>query len=92
MRRLLVFVCAIVLVDTALYAALVPLLSDYSEEFGLSKAAAGLLVGAYAGGALVGALPGGIAASRFGPKRAVLAGLVLMGVASLGFGFAESGL
>jgi MFS family permease len=88
-RRLLVFVCAIVLVDTALYAALVPLLSEYSEEFGLSKAAAGLLVGAYAGGALIGALPGGIAASRFGPKRAVLAGLVLMGLASVGFGFAD---
>src|ERR671918_1483314 len=71
-----------------LYAALVPLLPRYADEFGLSKGGSGLLVAAYAAGALLGALPGGIAASRLGPKRAVLAGLVLMAVASLGFGFA----
>jgi MFS family permease len=87
-RRLLPFVCAIVLVDTVLYAALVPLLPHYREEFGLSKGGAGLLVGAYAAGALLGALPGGLAAARFGPKRAVVGGLVLMAAASLAFGFA----
>jgi MFS family permease len=88
MRRLLLLVCAIVLVDTMLYAALAPLLPGYAEEFGLSKGGAGLLVAAYAAGALLGALPGGIAAARFGPKEAVLGGLALMAVASLGFGFA----
>jgi MFS family permease len=89
MRRLLLLVCSITLADTMLYAALVPLLPHYAEEFGLSKGQAGLLVGAYAGGALLGALPGGLAAARFGPKRAVLAGLAVMAVASLGFGFAD---
>jgi MFS family permease len=87
-RRLLLLVCSITLVDTMLYAALVPLLPHYADEFGLSKGQAGLLVGAYAGGALLAALPGGFAAARFGPKRAVLAGLVVMAAASLGFGFA----
>jgi MFS family permease len=89
-RRLLLLVCAVVLTDTMLYAALVPLLPEYREEFDLSKSGAGLLVGAYAAGALVFAVPGGIAAARFGPKRAVLAGLAGMAVASLAFGFAES--
>jgi MFS family permease len=87
-RRLLLLVCAITLADTMLYAALVPLLPHYADEFGLSKGQAGLLVGAYAGGALLGALPGGIAASRFGPRRAVVTGLLLMAVASAVFGFA----
>jgi MFS family permease len=87
-RRLLLLVCAIVLADTMLYAALVPLLPHYAEEFGLGKAGSGLLVSAYAAGALLCALPGGFAAARFGPRRAVLAGLVLMAVASVGFGFA----
>ncbi|MGH3033806.1 MAG: MFS transporter, partial [Gaiellaceae bacterium] len=87
-RRLLLLVCAIVLVDTMLYAALAPLLPDYAEEFGLSKGQAGLLVSAYAAGALLGALPGGLAAARYGPKRAVLVGLALMAIASIGFGFA----
>ena len=55
-----------------LYAALVPLLPHYADEFGLSKGQAGLLVGAYALGAFFGAVPGGIAAARFGPRRAYL--------------------
>ena len=71
-----------------LYAALVPLLPHYADEFGLSKGQAGLLVGAYAAGAMLGAIPGGIAAARFGPRRAVVTGLLLMAVASAGFGFA----
>lgn len=90
MRRLLLLVSAIVLVDTMLYAALVPLLPHYADEFGLTKGQAGLLVGAYAAGALLGALPGGIAAARYGPRRAVLVGLGLMAAASIGFGLADS--
>jgi MFS family permease len=89
-RRLLLLVCSITLADTMLYAALVPLLPHYADEFGLSKGQAGLLVGAYALGAFIGAIPGGIAAARFGPRRAVVSGLLLMAVASAGFGFAGS--
>jgi MFS family permease len=87
-RRLLFLVCCVVFVETMLYSALVPLLPGYAREFGLSKTAAGLLVGAYAAGAVLGALPGGIAAARYGPRRAMLFGLAIMGVASLAFGFA----
>ena len=90
MRRLLLLVCSITLADTMLYAALVPLLPHYADEFGLSKGQAGLLVGAYALGAFIGAIPGGIAAARFGPRRAVISGLLLMAVASIAFGFAGS--
>jgi MFS family permease len=87
-RRLLPLVCVVIFVETMLYSALVPLLPHYKDEFGLSKSAAGLLVGAYAAGALVAALPGGIAAARYGPRRALLIGIGLMGAASLAFGFA----
>jgi MFS family permease len=90
MRRLLLLVCAITLADTVLYAALVPLLPHYADEFGLSKGGAGLLVGAYAAGALVGAVPAGVAATRFGPRRAVIAGLLVVAAASVAFGFAGS--
>ena len=64
MRRLLLLVCALVWVDTMLYAALTPLLPHFTHALHLSKAGAGLLVGAYAAGALVGGLPGGAAAAR----------------------------
>jgi MFS family permease len=89
MRRLLLLVCALVAVDTMLYAALTPLLPHFAHHLHLSKAGAGLLVGAYAAGALVGGLPGGAAAARLGARRAVLVGLALMGVSSLGFAFAS---
>jgi MFS family permease len=89
MRRLLLLVSALVWVDTMLYAALTPLLPHFTHTLHLSKAGAGALVGADAAGALLGALPGGAIAARLGPRRAVLAGLTLMGLASLGFAFAH---
>lgn len=89
MRRLLVLVCAVVWVDTMLYAALTPLLPHFTHTLHLSKAGAGALVAADAAGALVGGLPGGAAAARLGARRAVLGGLLLMGLASVGFAFAH---
>ncbi len=89
MRRLLLLVCALVAVDTMLFAALTPLLPHFAHTLHLSKAGAGVLVGAYAAGALMGGLPGGAAAARIGAQRAVLIGLTLMGLSSLGFAFAH---
>ncbi len=90
MRRLVVLVAAIVLLDTMLYAALTPLLPDLVERFDLSKTGAGLLVASYAIGVLVGAVPAGFASARIGAKPAALAGLLVMGVASVGFAYADS--
>jgi MFS family permease len=90
MRRLLVLVGTLVAVETMLFAALTPLLPHFAEEFGFSKSRVGVLVAAYAAGALVGGLPGGMMAARIGGRRAVLVGLTLMGIASLGFAFAGS--
>jgi MFS family permease len=89
-RRLQILVSVLVLVDTMLYAALVPLLPHFARELHLSKAGAGTLVAAYAAGALIGGLPGGRAAARLGPRRAVLIGLTLMGLSSIGFAFADA--
>lgn len=90
MRRLLVLVCALVAVDTMLYSALTPLLPRFADSLHLSKTGAGILVAAYAAGALVGGIPGGAAAARLGSRRAILVGLTLMGLSSLGFAFAGS--
>jgi len=89
MRRLLVLVSSIVFVDTMLFGALAPLVPGYADEFDLSKTGAGLLVGAFGAGALLGGIPGGIAAMRFGPKRAVVLGLTLLAIASFGFALAS---
>src|ERR1700677_2899945 len=90
MRRLQILEAVLVLVDTMLYAALVPLLPHFASELHLSKAGAGALMAAYAAGALIGGLPGGRAAARLGPRRAVLIGLTLMGLSSMGFALDET--
>jgi len=89
-RRLVLLVSAIVLVDTIFFAALAPLLPSYEDEFGLSKQGAGLLTAIYAAGGLAGAIPGGLLASRLGVKPTVLIGLALMVATSVAFGLANS--
>ncbi len=89
MRRLLVVASVIVFVDVAFYSAITPLLPGYVSDFDLSKAQAGILSASYPAGTLVAALPAGLLAARVGPRRTVVGGLLLLGLASLGFGFAH---
>jgi MFS family permease len=88
-RGLVVLVSAIVLLDTAFYAAVAPLLPHYVDDLGLSKSAAGILTGAYAAGSLAGAIPAGWLTGTIGAKRTTLAGLALLAVSSVAFGFAR---
>ena len=90
MRRLLFLVGAVVFVDTMFFAALTPLLPQYAEEHGLSKAGAGVLAASYAAGALLGGIPGGLAAARIGVKPTLLVGLAGMAVTTVVFGFANT--
>jgi MFS family permease len=89
MRRLLILASTMVFFDVAFYAAIAPLLPDYVAEFGLSKAGAGVLAASYAAGTLVASLPAGFVATRMGPRRTVIGGLLLLGVSSLVFGLAH---
>ena len=89
MRRLFWLVAAVVLVDTMFFAAVAPLLPHYTDELDLSKTAAGILTAAYPLGTFVGALPSGWLAIRWGVKATLLLGLSMLGLASLGFAFAN---
>jgi MFS family permease len=89
MRRLLWLASAMIFIDVAFFAAIAPLLPDYVDELGLSKAQAGILSASYAAGTLLASLPAGFVASRVGPRRTVICGLLLLGVSSLIFGQVE---
>jgi len=90
MRRLLLLVGAVVLVDTMFFSAITPLLPTYADRFDLSKVGAGILAGTYAAGTVLGTLPSGWLATRAGSRRALLLGLALMSLSSVGFAFAGS--
>src|SRR5688500_5605687 len=89
MRRLFLLVAAVVLVDTMFFAAVAPLLPEYSDEFDLSKTGAGVLTAAYPAGTFAGALPSGWLVARWGVKPTLLLGLSMLGASSLAFAFAE---
>jgi MFS family permease len=88
MRRLLILASAMVFFDVVFFAAIAPLLPDYVDDFGLSTAEAGILASVYAAGTLLAALPAGLVATRMGPRRTVIGGLLLLGVSSFVFGLA----
>jgi MFS family permease len=89
MRRLLFLASAMIFFDVAFFAAIAPLLPEYVDELGLTKAQAGVLSAAYAAGTLLASLPAGFVASRIGPRRTVIYGLLLLGASSLIFGLVE---
>ena len=89
-RRLFVLVAAVILLDTAFYSAITPLLPGYADDLGLSKSSAGILSASYAAGTLIAALPSGWLAARIGFRPAMLVGLGLIGASSLAFAFATS--
>jgi MFS family permease len=89
MRRLLVLASVMVFFDVTFFSAISPLLPEYKSEFGLSKAGAGVLAGAYAVGTLIASLPAGWLATRLGSRRTVIGGLFLLGASSVVFGFGE---
>jgi len=88
-RRLLLLASAMIFFDVAFFAAIAPLLPGYVDDLGLSKAQAGMLSAAYAAGTLLGSLPAGYVASRLGPRKTSIAGLLLLGCSSVVFGFAD---
>ena len=88
-RRLVVLVATVIFADAMLFGTLTPLVPGYVDDFDLSKLQAGLLVGAFGAGALLGGVPGGLLAGRYGPKRAVLLGLLVLAGASVAFAVAS---
>ena len=59
MKRLFWLVCLVLVIDTAFYAAITPLLPTYADDLDLSKTAAGVLSASYAAGTLAGRYPAG---------------------------------
>ena len=89
-RRITIAVGLTMLVESTLYQAVVPLLPSYSEEFGLSKTGAGIVLAAYPLPTPVIGLLSGLVTPHFGGRRMALAGSMLLTVATLAFAFAPN--
>jgi predicted MFS family arabinose efflux permease len=89
-KRLVAFVCAVFILEAALYAALTPLLPHLARSLGLSRVLSGVLTGAYAAGVIPGAMLGSWLSSRHTVRTTVQAGLLVLGVSSAVFGVGDS--
>jgi predicted MFS family arabinose efflux permease len=85
-RRLLPLLSVVFGLEASLYACIAPLLPHYKHDFHLTKLGAGLLTGAYPAGIIAGAMI--VWRLRtLDPRRVTATGLVVLGGASLLFGF-----
>jgi multidrug resistance protein len=87
-RLLVLFVTAFV--DMVGLAMIVPLLPYYATQFGASATVVGLLISAFSLAQLLVAPVWGRFSDRYGRRPAILAGLLVTGVAYLIFGLAQS--
>ncbi|TML20905.1 MAG: MFS transporter [Actinobacteria bacterium] len=89
MRRTLVPIYALVLLETLVWIAIVPLAPTFAAELHLSPVETGMILSAASLAALVIALPFGRLADRVGARRVTIASAALFTLSTLGQGLAD---
>jgi MFS family permease len=85
-----VYVSLLVMLDLALFSAIVPLLPHFADQLHLSKLQSGVLLGAYSAAVVVAAVPVGHLADRVGMRTVTIAGSLLMAIATTAFALGDS--
>ena len=88
MRRSVLPIYGLFLLETLVWIAIVPLAPTFADEFALSGVEAGMVLAAASIAALVVALPLGVLADRFGARKVTIASACLFTVATLAQGLA----
>ena len=87
MRRLTVLISLTVMLDLAMWSAVLPLLPQYSDDLDLSKLESGVLVAGYSAAIVIFSIPVGHWSDRLGTKAFTISGCVLMAAATAVFAF-----
>ena len=90
MRRLTLLVSLIVMLDLAMWAAILPLLPEYADTLDLSKLESGLLLASFSFSIVALSVPVGHLADRFGPREFTIAGSLIMAAATAAIGLEPS--
>lgn len=77
----------LLLLESAMYSSITPMLPHYAHSLPASKAELGVLAASYAAGLIPGSILGGWMAVRHGVRRTTLAGVLVFAAAVLAFGF-----
>lgn len=86
-RHLTLFVSGVVLLESAFYAVVPPLVPVLVRETHMTTTEVGLLTAAYPAGILVAAIPSVVLVNTRGARKTTIVGLSLLVIATLGFGW-----
>jgi MFS family permease len=89
-RRGLLPIYALILLETSVWIAIIPLAPTFADEFGLSGFETGAILASASLAALLVAFPLGLLADRLGARRVTIASSCLFTLATLGQGLAGS--
>ncbi len=89
MRRTVIPIYALILLETLVWIAMIPLAPTFADELGLSDVETGMILGAASFAALLVAFPLGRLADRLGPRQVTIASAVLFTLATLWQGVAN---
>jgi MFS family permease len=89
MRRSVVPIYALILLETLVWIAIIPLAPTFADELELSGVETGMILAAASLAALVVAFPLGLVADRLGAREVTIASAFLFTLATLGQGLAD---
>jgi MFS family permease len=89
-RPLVVLLFLAIFAGELMWHAIVPLVPEFSQRFGLTKLQGGELLASTSAAILLVSVPAGMLSERFGVRRLTLVSLAVMAVADLGQGMAGS--
>jgi MFS family permease len=89
MRRTVVPIYALILLETLVWIAIVPLAPTFADELGLSGVKTGMILAAASLAALVVAFPLGVLADRLGARRVTIVSAFVFTIATFGQGLAD---
>ena len=87
---ILVLVALVIFMDMAIYGLLIPVFPEYAPRLGVDESVIGVIFGIYAAMLLVFSIPMGILSDRVGRRPLIVAGMILLALATALFGFSTT--
>ncbi|NLB01143.1 MAG: MFS transporter [Methanomicrobiales archaeon] len=86
----LVLVVLVIFMDMMVYGLLIPVFPEYAPRFGVDESVIGIIFGVYAAMLLFFSIPMGALSDRVGRRPLIVAGMLLLALATALFGFSAT--
>ncbi len=87
---ILVLVALVIFMDMAIYGLLIPVFPEYAPRLGVDESFVGIVFGLYAAMLLLFSIPMGLLSDRVGRRPLIVAGMLLLALATALFGFSTT--